>query len=392
MAFAGAACAPGTAPEASPVAEEQASVSSTPTTPTTASAPDEGPVKVVVEGPMTGDQAATGLDMWNAAQLAVQGAGGAVLGRPIELVQGDDAADAATGLALAEAHAANTFAVIGPYNSSVGIQNLPVWMDGGAIPIHLTSNNATDSMGFTAQPKNNQIAPIESRAIAEWLKAKTVAIVYDESAFTAGIAQELKDDLAAAGVRVVLFEGFPETQPDVAALADSVAGANADWFYLSTYFPQGGQLAKAIVPRTSAKCFAGYANQDAGFVEAAGLDVAQACVAGGVPAPEQFPAASAFVTAYQAAYGEAPGAMGPFAYDSVKLLLDAVERVGSLDREKVEQALAGTADWPGITGPITIDPATGNRVDVPVVVLDISPEGRFVINPEWASFAGFGGG
>lgn len=36
------------------------------------------------------------------------------------------------------------FALIGPYNSSVGIQNLPLWISAGVIPIHLASNSATN--------------------------------------------------------------------------------------------------------------------------------------------------------------------------------------------------------------------------------------------------------
>jgi ABC-type branched-subunit amino acid transport system substrate-binding protein len=347
-------------------------------------------VKIVVEGPMTGDQSATGLDMWHSAQLAVEDAGGTVLGLPIELVQADDAADAAKGIELAQANAADSFALIGPYNSSVGIENLPLWIDGGALPMHLTSNNATDGLGFTLQPKNNQIAPIEAKAMAELLKVKSVAIVYDDSAYTAGMAEDVKAELEAAGVDVVLFESFPEGQLDAPTLASAVVDAKPDLYYLSTYFPQGGELAKAIAPQTEANCFAGLANQDAGFVEAAGLEVARSCLSSGLPSAEQFPAAKDYLAAFQAAQGKVPGPMGPFAYDSVRLLLDAIERVGSLDRAKVEQEIAGTQAWQGITGPVTIDPQTGNRSDVPVVVLDVTPEGSFVINPEWASFAGFG--
>jgi hypothetical protein len=43
----------------------------------------------------------------------------------------------------------------------------------------------------------------------------------------------------------------------------------------------------------------------------------------------------------------------------------------------------------GITGSITIDPKTGNREDVPVVLLDVNDAGRYVINKEWATFDGF---
>ena len=36
-----------------------------------------------------------------------------------------------------------------------------------------------------------------------------------------------------------------------------------------------------------------------------------------------------------------------------------------------------------------IDESTGNRVDIPVVILQVNEEGRYVVDPEWAQFAGF---
>ncbi len=52
-------------------------------------------------------------------------------------------------------------------------------------------------------------------------------------------------------------------------------------------------------------------------------------------------------------------------------------------------SLPGTADWPGTTGSISIDTETGNRDVVPVVVLGVGKQGTFVVDPKWASFAGF---
>jgi hypothetical protein len=33
---------------------------------------------------------------------------------------------------------------------------------------------------------------------------------------------------------------------------------------------------------------------------------------------------------------------------------------------------------------------TGNRVDVPVVILHLTPSGTYEVDPSWAAFAGFG--
>ena len=51
--------------------------------------------------------------------------------------------------------------------------------------------------------------------------------------------------------------------------------------------------------------------------------------------------------------------------------------------------MAHTRNIQGITGPITIAPSTGNRVQSTVVILDVNSAGNYVIDPQWASSTGF---
>ena len=74
----------------------------------------------------------------------------------------------------------------------------------------------------------------------------------------------------------------------------------------------------------------------------------------------------------------------------MKLLFDAVERAGEWNADEVDTALAETEGYEGLTGTITIDPSTGNRVDVPVVILRIEADGSFIVDPAWAAESGFG--
>jgi branched-chain amino acid transport system substrate-binding protein len=355
---------------------------------------EQGPVKLGVEGPLTGSQAAYGTDMLNAVRLAVDevNAAGGVLGRRVEIVQIDDQAEPRVGVDAAQrAIGQGVYAVIGPFNSSVGVAVLPVYLNAGVIPIHLTSNQATNRLGFTVVPKDYQIGPTEAKAITEYFRARRVAIVYDTSTYTAGIALQLRDALVEQGVQVVAFEGITAGERDYTPVLTRVKAANPDLYYVSTYYPEGGLMAKQAaeleVPGT---CFMGLAVQDPSFPKIAGLSVAQACYSSGVPSAEQFPRAGEYLRRYRETFGTAPGAWGTFAYDSAKLLFDAVRRAGTWGREAVTEALSTTKGFEGITGDISIDPVSGNRVEVPVVILRIDAEGNYVIDPEWAKFAGFG--
>lgn len=352
-------------------------------------------VTIAVEGPMTGEQAAYGTDMLNAVQLAadeVNEAGG-VQGRTINVLEVDDQADAQQGIDAARRAAdEGAFAVIGPYNSSVGVANLPVYVDSDVIPLHLTSNVGTNGLGFTVTPKDYQIGPTEAEAIAGFFEAERVAIVYDTSTYTTGIATGVRDALEAAGVDVAAFEGISAGESDYSSILAGIGQENPDLWYASTYYPEAGLLARQAADlNLEGQCMIGLSAQDPQFVDIAGLEVARSCYASGVPTAEQFPRAAEYLQAYEDEFDNPPGAWGTFAYDSARLLFDAVERAGGWDHDAVVTALSETDSFDGITGDITIDPTTGNREEVPVVVLDIDESGDFVINEDWAEFAGFEG-
>ena len=69
--------------------------------------------------------------------------------------------------------------IVGPYNSCVGEETLPLYIEAGLVPIRLTSDTSTNGLGYTLQPMSDQIAPVASKALTDWLGAKTVAIAYD---------------------------------------------------------------------------------------------------------------------------------------------------------------------------------------------------------------------
>jgi len=111
--------------------------------------------RVGLQAPLSGSQSALGQGMLQGAQLAAAdvNAAGGVLGRQIEIIAIDDAGDPETGVSAANAAIEQGLnGVVGPYNSSVGLQTLPLYMTAGLVPIRLTSDNATEGMGITLQP------------------------------------------------------------------------------------------------------------------------------------------------------------------------------------------------------------------------------------------------
>jgi len=340
-------------------------------------------IVIGVEAPLTGAQASNGQDMLRGVKLAVAQANakGGVMGRKVRIVELDDQANPDNAAAMVtKAKAAGVTAVVGPYNSSVGVINLPLYLKDGIVPVHMTSTNDTDGMGVTVQPKNNQISPIES-AYATSIGAKKVAMLVDPSTYTQGMADRLSSALTAKGATVTsipITEGKNDYTAEVAQAFEGVP----DLIYVSTYYPEGAKIAQRLsLSKLPTKCLMGLANVDPAFVTEAGEIAAQRCVFSGVPEAAQMPGAkaAAYVAAYKKAFKKDPGVWGIFTFDSANLLFDKMMKAGSTKFAPVQKALKNTKNYKGATGTITIRPSTGNRVKVPVYILKVDDKGVFAI-------------
>jgi branched-chain amino acid transport system substrate-binding protein len=349
------------------------------------------PLLVAVQGPQSGSQAANGIDQLRGVRLAVKqlnAHGGLWDGRKVVVFAADDRGDAANAKPVARKVIAKGIRfVIGPYNSSVGIENLSLYRRSHVLPLWMTSRDETAGVGATVQPMNTQIAPIEDR-YAKRLGARRVAMVVDDTkngAFTKGMAERLRAALERDGASVSWTPVQETTDPRTKGnyYSDRVAEAlrsSPDLVYVSTYFPEGIQIAKALAASGSTpRCLMGLANVDSGFVAKTTLAEAQRCVFSGVPAAAEMPSARTYVHQFRATFGKNPGVWGSFTYDSARILFAAIDRAKSYGLSSVERQLRATRRYSGATGIITIDPKTGYRTNVPVSILRVDSRKRFVI-------------
>ena len=348
---------------------------------TPANAADRSPITIALEAPLSGAQAANGRDMLRGARLAARqlNATGGVLGRNIRILAIDDEADPSkAAAAVLKATKAKAVAVVGPYNSGVGVKNLPTYVKNRIFPMRMTSAVTTQGYGATTQPMESQIAPVEINYIVA-SGAKSVAMLVDPSDYTATIADQTQAGLIAQGIavtQVAITEGQSSYFPQITqALA-----SGPDMLYSSTYYPEGSAIAKDFATlNTTAKCFMGLANVDPAFVQQAGLTPAQNCTFSGVPAAPQLPTAKKYTAAYLKEFKKRPGVWGAFTYDSVKVLAAAMKESGSVRYAPLKKAVFATQNFTGATGPIAFQSGTGNRITVPVEILTVNDRGVFVI-------------
>ncbi len=83
---------------------------------------------------------------------------------------------------------------------------------------------------------------------------------------------------------------------------------------------------------------------------------------------DQTPVSEAFNEAYEAEYGNPPEAVfAALGYDGIYLMVDAIERAGTIDGAAVRDALAATQGFEGVTGTISYE--AGSRIPSKSVAL-----------------------
>jgi ABC-type branched-subunit amino acid transport system substrate-binding protein len=331
--------------------------------------------------------------MWRGAQLAATkiNVAGGILGKDLQLVQVDDRADPKTAVAVA--HAAlkkNIAAEVGPYNSGVGVLNLPVYTNAGIPVVRLTSNHTTSGKGITLQPMDYQVAPVEAAAVEKTAGAQRVAIVYDTSAYTSGVAAQMKALLTSTQIPVVAFESITSNQNQFTSVLSLVKAAQPTIVYYAAYDPQAeGLVEQASAAGVPGTCLVdGLAAQGPVFLKTVPLSLAQKCVFSGVPTAQQFPDAGSYVTQYKEKFHEDPGTWGTFTYDSLGALASAMKSAGSSSAQKVNSVLFRLSGYSGITGTTTIDPSTGDRHSPPLVMQTVDSSGQYVVSAEWSQHGG----
>ncbi|HXV19008.1 MAG TPA: ABC transporter substrate-binding protein, partial [Candidatus Omnitrophota bacterium] len=90
--------------------------------------------------------------------------------------------------------------------------------------------------------------------------------------------------------------------------------------------------------------------------------------------PHSLPAAKDFVTRYEARYGEI-GSFSAYGYDAANVLIEAIRRAGTKDREAVLKEVRNTKDFAGVLGTVNFD-EKGDAVGKSVGIFRIE-KGKF---------------
>lgn len=201
------------------------------------------PIRVGVTASLTGRYAAPGGDLLEGLKMWAQdvNARGALLGREVEIVYYDDQSDPDTSARLYERLISDDKVdlLIGPYSSDVTLAASNV-AEAHGFPMVSPSASATDiwSRGyrniFQVDTPADQYMDllIESASNAG---LTTIALAYAGSDFPRGVARGVRTRAAAAGMKLVFDEEYPEDSTNFTDLVRRIKASRPDLVIGGTY-------------------------------------------------------------------------------------------------------------------------------------------------------------
>jgi branched-chain amino acid transport system substrate-binding protein len=177
------------------------------------------------------------------------------------------------------------------------------------------------------------------------VKPKTMAILYESSAFGTSGAEAMVKDAQKLGIKVLLKEKYEAGSVDFKPLLSKVKAAQPDVLYMVSYVMDASLLMKQIKElRLDAKLFAGGAAGFAipEFIDNA-KDAAEYVVSATLWTPQvKYAGAKEYAEKYKKKYGDYPSYHGASAYSAMYVLKDALERAKGWTPDKIRDALKAT--------------------------------------------------
>jgi branched-chain amino acid transport system substrate-binding protein len=272
-------------------------------------------------------------------------------------------------------------AVVGPFNSSVALVQIPISNEAGLFqcsPANTNPDLTKGEAGKQIRPLDPQINyirvaatdDIQGPAVAtfgfEELGLRTVAIIDDTETYGKGLADAFQAEWEKLGGTVVDREGAPKGTTDYLPILTKFKESNPDAVFYGGVTATGGGLVRKQMPQAGLGDIPymggdgiqdGPGSTEGGFINIAGDAAANSFSS--VAAIAEFPGQAEFAEKYEAEYGVAPGAYSASGYACAQVALEAIRVAageGDATRETVRAAGTNTeAVWNTVLGDISFD-------------------------------------
>ena len=327
-------------------------------------------VRIGHVGPVSGPIAHLGKDNENGARLAIEelnARGVSIGGKKVrfELIAEDDAADPKQGTAAAQKLVdAKVSGVIGHLNSGTTIPASKIYSEAGVPQISPSATNPKYTRqgyktAFRVVADDVHLGGTLGRYAVSQVKAKSIAVIDDRTAYGQGVADEFEKAAKAAGATIVGREFTTDKATDFMPILTTLKAKKPDVIFFGGMDAVGGPMLKQMKALgITAKYMGGDGICTTELVKLAGDAMADGQVvcaeAGGVDGALK-KGMDDFGVRYKKRFNDDVKLYAPYVYDAVMVMADAMQRAKSSDPAKYLPELAKTQGYKGVTGTIAFD-------------------------------------
>ena len=333
-------------------------------------AAQKGTIKIAVQAPLSGEQAALGEHIKLGAQLAVEEATKSfkALGFDLIFVPYDDQAKPEVGVANARnlVADANVLVLVGHFNSGVALPASEVYKD--AMLAMISPANTATEITDRGYPNVNRVCgrddvqgPVGARFAAQDLKLKSAYIIHDKTLYGQGVAGNFRQEAKKLGMNVLGFDGTEE-RANFAPMIIPLKARNPALVYFGGIYHQGGLLLKQIREKGVKAVFMGPDGLDSSeMVKIAGQHVTGSYYTTVAGPPAAYPETAAFAKKFKQRFGKEVESFAMYGYDATGVGIKALEQTIKANggkkptRAEVSTAVRQLKDFKGVTGSIAFD-------------------------------------
>jgi branched-chain amino acid transport system substrate-binding protein len=325
---------------------------------------------------VTGPMAPLGEPEKNAAELIageVNAAGG-VAGKQIELIVKDDKSET-TDAALAAKDLIETekvCAIVGPSGTPTTLAIADICQNAKVPLLSCAAGNAITnpirSFVFSVPP-TDVLAVSKILDYLQAQKIKSVAVIYVATPYGESGNKQLKEQLGKAGIKITTAESFGPKDTTMTGQLTKIKGTSPDAVICWGTNPGPASVARDMKKLgMTMPLIQSHGVANAKFIELAGeaaegvqLPAGRILVWQSIPdSNKQKAVLSEFASAYKTKYTKDADTFAGHAYDSLHILLNAIEAAGGTDPDKLREAIEKTKEFVGTAGLFTYSPTDHN--------------------------------
>jgi branched-chain amino acid transport system substrate-binding protein len=314
-------------------------------------------VKIGFVNSMTGPEAPIGENLTNGVTLAIEDL--KKQGIDVDLIKEDDTGKPEKSMAAIEKFATrdNVAGVVGPYSSKCANAvsklaekyRVPL-----LIPVAAKEDITRQNLKwvFRLNATSDQYATILLNMATSLGKAKTMAIIHENTDFGTSTAKSAAAYAQQRGITVVATEGYAPGSPDYRSTLAQIKSRNPELVFMVSYVADAILLMRqsrevGLSPRAFLGAGAGFATE----AFAKETDISNNIFSSTQWTRDvKWPGATAFATTYKARFGKEPTYHAACAYAAMKIMAETAARAKS--NPKATRDLLKSGKWNGIMGEV----------------------------------------